>query len=330
VETRAGKSKPFRITVGKMPDLKIIHKTYRFTCNDTDRAIALDVTVKNVGAGSLGKHAWSLYVSTPGDLPHKRSNVWVPPLAPGAQESVAMEVGDPATRIGRLPGSRSLKILSFDRRTGKKITTPFTIKLPEIICGLSKPIGTQGLVVSRSPHLSLRKPKLTIRFALASPTNNCDPNRLMKVNVVIRNEGGPLPAHTRSAYVHAVESGGAHLISRHVSLPAISSRGTWQGVLVVGTRKSLFPKLPGWHTLVVSIGPDHAAPGTLAYIPSPSFPAKVDVPPGYCQPPHKPNIGVLMRMRGATIVHGTARGKQAASPRHGMRQPGVRKLPCSG
>lgn len=181
-----------------------------------------------------------------------------------------------------------------------------------------KSIGHKGMVLSRSSHLpSLPKPRLTIRFALASLANNCDPNRLLKVNVVIRNEGGPLSAHTRSAYVHAVESGGAHLAGPKVSIPAISARETWQGVLTVGTRKSFFPKLPGRHTLVVSIGPDHAAPGTLAYIPSPPFRATVNVPAGYCQQTRYRSTGIFLR--------GTTPSKSTTGLRHATQQRGVQK-----
>ncbi len=190
------------------------------------------------------------------------------------------------------------------------------------------PLNQMGMVVSRSSHPpSLAKPKLTIRFALASasPANKCDPNRLVKMNVVIRNEGGPLLAHTRFAYVHAAESGGAYLVSRHVSLPAIPTQKTWRGVLVVGTRKSFFPKLPGQHTLVVSIGPDHAAPGTLAYTPPLPSRVPVNIPSGYCQPPRKLNIGTLRRGAALGAIHATTRGKPTVGLRHGMQQRGVRK-----
>jgi hypothetical protein len=191
---------------------------------------------------------------------------------------------------------------------------------------LPKSSGHKGMGLSRpSRPPSLAKPKLTIQYAIASSTKACDPNRLLKMNVVIRNGGGPLLAHTRFAYVRAVESGGAHLASPHVSLPAIPAQKTWRGVLAIGTRKSFFPKLPGRHTLLVSIGPDHAAVGTLAYIPPLPFRATVNFPAGYCQQLRYRNIGALMRGATRGAIHGTTRGKPAVGLRHGMQQRGVQK-----
>jgi len=208
-----------------------------------------------------------------------------------------------ATKLsGAHHGSRS-------RHAAKQPVTP-----PRIF----KSIGHKGMVFSGLSHPSPAKPKLTIQNALASITNDCDANKLLQMNVVIRNTGGPLLAHTRFAYVRAIEPGGAHLITPHLSLPAISTRETWRGVLMVGTRKSLFSKLPGRHTLLVSIGPGNVAPGTLPYIPTPSFRVSVYIPTGYCQQLRRSSVRLLMR--GAT----TGAGKPAVGLQHGMQQRGVR------
>jgi hypothetical protein len=264
--------------------------------------------------------------------------VFIPAMAHGAKIWLKIPVGTVKYYRGKLPGLHMLYVhlvangkdsladvllIEFPKGYCQPIIAKQPVTPPRIF---SRKDMVKGMVLSRSSRLpSLAKPKLTIRFALASPANNCDPNRLLKVNVVIRNSGGPLPAHTRFAYVHAVEPGGAHLTGPNVSLPAISSRETWQGVLTVGTRKSFFPKLPGRHTLVVSIGPDHAAPGTLAYIPSPPFRATVSFPAGYCQQSRYRSIGALMRRATHGAIHETIRGKPTVSLRHGMQQRGVQK-----
>ncbi len=147
------------------PDPEIIHESYRVDrdCKDDKRLVTLDVTVRNDG-GPLGGRKWSVYAGESSGIGLSSLGGWVPwipPLAPGAQASMTIQLGvQQGSRIGQLPGSHSLKIVSLNTLTGKKNITPITITLPKGICRpLTRPTPSQ-MHLKTSGTLAVRPPPL--------------------------------------------------------------------------------------------------------------------------------------------------------------------------
>ena len=130
----------------------------------------------------------------------------------------------------------------------------------------------------------LVKPNLVVVSHVATIEPNCKaPKPAMRVEVTIRNTGGPLPANDAAVYVK--EPGGTNLGSGAVALPPLGSGQEYKVNLALISPQP-YSSLPGRHQLQVLFG-SQVARGPLSFGTTPYF-FNTAFPPEHCQVSRQP------------------------------------------
>lgn len=105
----------------------------------------------------------------------------------------------------------------------------------------------------RGPRISLRSaPHLRVLNHVATADPSCaNLARFITIHETVTNDGGPLAAGRAKLYVK--ETGGAHISSRAVPVPALAHGAIATLTLRAGTRERYRAKVPGQHTLPVFV-----------------------------------------------------------------------------
>lgn len=129
-------------------------------------------------------------------------------------------------------------------RIGSAVKHPLALHQP------APPMHTMSGSLNSPSRATRRAPQLRVLSHSGTVDSSCaDLARFITIRETVRNDGGPLAAGRARLYVR--ETGGAHISSRAVPVPALAHGAMTTLAIRAGTREAYRGKVPGRHTLPV-------------------------------------------------------------------------------